>query len=109
MTKGEVWIVDIPETNGYEQQGTRPVVIVTELEANIAMIIPCTSNLKALRFPHVVEIQPTQENGLDVNSIALIFQLRAIDQKRLLRKIGIIDNNLIGTVDEVLKSMLGLG
>lgn len=55
MKKGEIWLVDIPETSGHEQQGKRPVVIIAEFKANITMIIPCTSSLSSLRFPHVLD------------------------------------------------------
>lgn len=108
MNKGEIWLVDIPESGGHEQQGARPVVLISELEANIAMIIPCTSNMKALRFPHVLELEPNKKNGLSSFSVALIFQLRAIDKKRLIKKIGTIDSDQLITVDETIKSMLKL-
>jgi len=108
MKKGEIWLVDIPESGGHEQQGPRPVVFVAKLEANIATIIPCTSNMKALRFPHVLELEPSESNGLSASTVALIFQLRAIDKKRCIKKIGTIDNDQLITIDATIKSMLKL-
>lgn len=108
MKKGEIWLVEIPETGGHEQQGIRPVVLLAELEANIAMVIPCTGNMKALRFPRVLELEPDKDNGLDTKSVILIFQLRAIDKKRLIKKIGVIKNEQINMLDEAIKSMLKL-
>lgn len=32
MKKGEIWLVELPSTNGHEQAGTRPVIILTETE-----------------------------------------------------------------------------
>ncbi|MCP4405435.1 MAG: type II toxin-antitoxin system PemK/MazF family toxin, partial [bacterium] len=29
MNKGEIWLVEIPPTNGYEQKGTRPVLVLS--------------------------------------------------------------------------------
>lgn len=106
MHKGEIWLVDIPETNGHEQQGKRPVVLLAKLEADIAIVIPCTSNVKTLRFPHVFEIEPSQKNGLSAHSVALIFQLRAIDRKRLNKKIGTVSSKQIKNIDQIMKSML---
>ena len=108
MNKWEIWLVDIPWSWWHEQQGKRPVVIIAELEANIAIIVPFTSNMKALRFPHVIEISPNKINGLTTLSIALIFQLRAIDKNKLIKKIGIVDKHEIITIDDTIKSMLKL-
>ncbi|MBI2581466.1 type II toxin-antitoxin system PemK/MazF family toxin [Candidatus Woesearchaeota archaeon] len=51
MKKGEIWLVELPTTNGHEQEGYRPAMVLAEAEANIAIIVPFTSNLQALRFP----------------------------------------------------------
>ena len=56
MKKGEIWLVELPSTNGREQKGKRPVIILSETEADIAIIIPFTSNLQALRFPNTIEL-----------------------------------------------------
>ncbi len=73
MNKGEIWLVDLPPANGHEQSGTRPVILITETKANIAIIIPFTSNLQALRFPHTIEVKPSGKNGLSDISVALLF------------------------------------
>ncbi len=108
MKKGEVWLVELPSTNGHEQAGTRPVVVLAETEANVAIIVPFTSNLQALRFPHTIEVKPTEKNGLINISIALVFQVRAIDKKRLKNKIGELDNSTLNEMDPILKKILGL-
>ena len=87
MEPGEIWVVDIPATDGKEQRGQRPVVLVARLEAEMTMIIPCTSKLGARRFKHILELEPDFENGLEKISIALLFQMRSIDQKRFVKKI----------------------
>ena len=50
MKKGKIWIVEIPSSNGHEQAGNRPVIILHETETNICIIIPLTSNLNALKL-----------------------------------------------------------
>lgn len=108
MRKGEIWLVELPYTNGHEQTGARPVIVLAETEADIAIIVPFTSNLQALRFPHTIEVKPCKENGLKDISVALIFQVRAIDKKRLKKKIGELGNSTLREVDTILKKILGL-
>ncbi len=108
MKKGEMWLVEFPSTDSHEQSGTRPVIIISETEANIVLVIPLTSNLQALRFPHTLEIKPSKLNGLNAVSVGLAFQLRAIDKKRLRTKIGEIEESILKRIDVLLKMLLGL-
>ena len=74
MKKGEIWLVDIPKSGeGHEQYGSRPVCIISEGEANTKVIIPFTSNLKAMKFKNVFEVKPDKNNNLKETSVALIF------------------------------------
>lgn len=108
MKKGEIWLVEIPPTNGHEQSGLRPVLVLSPIEANVAIIIPFTSNMSALRFPHTLEIHPTASNGLNAISVALVFQIRAIDKKRLQRKVGALSSDLVEQIDTMIRHMLSL-
>lgn len=104
MDKGDIWLVEIPQTNGHEQSGKRPVIIITE--SNIAIIIPFTSNIQVLRFPHTIEVEPSKSNGLTMKSVALVFQIRAIDKKRLKSKIGGLESIIIMKINKMLKNLL---
>ena len=108
MKKGEIWLVEFPSANGHEQTGKRPVIIIAETEMNISIVIPFTSNLQALRFPYTVEVKPSKENKLTAVSVALVFQVRAIDKKRLKHKVGDLGNSNINRIDSILKKLLGL-
>ena len=108
MKKGEIWLVELPSNNGHEQAGTRPVIILAETKINIAIILPLTSNLQALRFPDTIEVKPTHENGLKAISVALVFQIRAIDRKRIRNKIGYIESPILNEIDEILKVLLNI-
>ena len=108
MNQGEVCLVEFPSTNGHEQAGTRPVIILAETEANVVMVIPLTTNTQALRFPHTVEVRPSGRNGLTTISIGLVFQLRAIDKKRMKKKIGVIEESILRTSHKIIKNMLNL-
>lgn len=108
MKKGEIWLVDLPATNGSEQSGLRPVLVLSHVEVTVVIILPFTANVSALRFPHTVEIQPSPANGLTAASIALVFQIRAIDRKRLQRKIGDLSPESLTAIDQMLRHMLAL-
>jgi len=107
MKKGEIWRLDMGVTDGHEQAGIRPAVIIADVVGTVVTIIPCTSNLDALRFPFTVRINPDSKNGLNMDSIAITFQLRAIDKKRLKNKMGIISSSDMKVLNSQLKKMLG--
>lgn len=108
MKKGEIWLLDLPTTNGHEQTGSRPAIILAATEANIAMVVPFTSNLQALRFANTIKVNPSNRNGLSSVSVALIFQLRAIDKKRLKTKIGELEAQPLEELDAMLRRLLSL-
>ena len=109
MTKGDVWLVNIPETVGHEQYGTRPAVILAEITVYlIAVIVPFTKNMKSSSAPFTVSIQPSRTNGLDVPSVALGMQIRAVDKTRLVKRLGVLDSADLDKLDVELKKMLQL-
>ena len=108
MQKGEIWLVELPSADGHEQAGTRPVAVLAETEANIAIIVPFTSNLQALRFPSTIEVKPSKTNGLTAISVALVFQMRAIDKKRLKKKIGNAEESVLKEINAMLKNLLNI-
>ena len=108
MKKGEIWVVEFPTSNeGHEQAGSRPVIVLADTEANISIIIPFTSNLQALRFPFTAEVKPSSSNGLSITSVALAFQIRAVDKKRMKKKIGVLEERIMKELDGMLKKLMG--
>jgi mRNA interferase MazF len=108
MARGDVLLVALPTSDQREQSGKRPAVAV---QADIAgepmlMVAPVTSNQAALRFTFAVPIDPTPQNGLTVPSVVLVFQLRAIDKRRIIRKLGELSQDDIARVDAEIWRML---
>lgn len=106
MEKGEIWLFEIPTDGGREQSGMRPAIVLSEVEAGI--VIPFTSNAQALRFPHTIDVNPSLENGLNSRSIALVFQMRVIDKRRIRNKIGAIESKTLEKIDGMIKEILHL-
>lgn len=92
MDIGDIYSIEIPPNNGHEQAGLRPAIIVQALrfekQLPTVLVVPLTSQLGAQAFPGTFLIHPDAENGLTMASVVLVFQLRAIDKRRLRRKLG---------------------
>ena len=105
----DIWLANLNPSKGTEPGKTRPVVIVqTDLLNNVhpsSIICPISSNvvpdLELLR----VHLDPLQ---LDQDSDILIDQIRAIDNRRLITKLGELTKPQIKLVKENLKIVLDL-
>jgi len=96
----EIWIADLNPTIGTEPGKVRPIVIVQTDLLNkhhpSSIICPITTNV--LKESEILRIHLKKGScGLEVNSDIMIDQIRAIDNKRLIRKVG----NL--TMDQIIK------
>jgi mRNA interferase MazF len=110
MEIGDIYTVEIPASNGHEQAGIRPAIIVQaprfQAQLSTVLIVPLTSRLAAQAFPSTFLIQPTSRNGLNVPSVALVFQLRAIDKRRLKRKLGRLSAAHLAQLQQHFKALL---
>ena len=108
MEKGEIWLTDLPQQRGKEQVGKRPALIISDTKTSLIIIIPLTSNLELLKYSYTIKINSSEQNLLDKESVAAIFQLRAIDKQRLLYKIGNLEKNYLNEIDKILRGLLKL-
>ena len=115
MKRGDIVLVDLPELvsgTGHEQTGTRPSLIVhndtTSQILSVIMMIPFTSRVSSQKFPHTIAVQPSVKNSLNAPYFLMIFQLRAIDKRRIVKKIGQLEESIMNQVDEEMKRLLGL-
>ncbi len=112
MDIGDIYTVEIPPSGGHEQAGARPAIIVqaSQFESQLptVLIVPLTSQLAAQTFPGTFLIRPDAENGLTMTSVVLVFQLRAIDKRRLGRKIGQLSASHLAQLHQLVKSLLRL-
>jgi len=106
MKRGEVWRVRFPSVPGHTQAGIRPAVIVQDDKATVSLttllVVPFTGTQAATRFPGTLEVQPDGQNGLTAPSIALVFQLTAVDQRYCLQRLGVLDQ---ATLDQLFAEM----
>jgi len=102
----EIWIADLSPKMGTEPGKTRPVLVVqTNLLNKIphpsTIICPITTNVKKDAEILRVHIKKGMSN-LQKDCDIMIDQIRAIDNKRLIKKIGDLPNDLIDFVKESL-------
>lgn len=107
MKKGEVWLIDLPDGQGHEQKGTRPALVMGTTNG-LTIAIPITTNTNLAKFSHVLVIEPSSENGLTETSIAIIYQIRALDDARFKKKIGWIPKEQRAAINQLLKDLLKL-
>ena len=108
MARGDVLIIELPASELREQSGRRPAVAV-QMEVTgdpMLVVAPITSNLAALRFAFTVRVEPSLENGLTVPSVVMVFQMRAVDKQRTVRKIGQMSKADMARIDAEIWRML---
>tara|TARA_Y100000031_G_C8203869_1_gene377620 strand:- start:36 stop:362 length:327 start_codon:yes stop_codon:yes gene_type:complete len=108
MKSGEIWLAEIPNSSGHEQSGKRPVYLVSKSIGDLIMAIPLTSNIDALRFSATLLVEASKINNLENDSVLLVFQMRAIDKKRLSKKIGKLKTGDIKLLVKQIKILLNL-
>ncbi|MEO5581696.1 MAG: type II toxin-antitoxin system PemK/MazF family toxin [Saprospiraceae bacterium] len=100
MNQGEIWNARFDPTEGREQSGARPVIIVSGNTLNdymdLVIVCPLTSSIKKIKKCLVIE--PTTENNLSQTSQILPFQIRTLRKERLFKYIGSLENSLIDQV-----------
>ena len=91
-----VFLANLDPVIGSEQGRTRPVLVISEEEINqilpVVNVLPITSRKPGRRiYPNEVLI-PAEIGGLEKESIVLCYQIRTLDKRRLIRKLGKIDD-----------------
>ncbi|MFA5294980.1 MAG: type II toxin-antitoxin system PemK/MazF family toxin [Methanoregulaceae archaeon] len=107
MKRGEIWLVDLTDARGHEQGGERPALIMGQANG-LVVVVPFTTNLRTIRFSHTVSVSPSPHNGLDRESVALVFQIVALDRERFIHRIGNLDEQELQVIAALVKDVLNL-
>ncbi|MBK7872199.1 MAG: type II toxin-antitoxin system PemK/MazF family toxin [Saprospiraceae bacterium] len=107
----EIWLADLNPRFGTEAGKTRPILIIqTNLLNSVhpsTLVCPITSNVK--RHVSILRINlKKKEGGLDKESAVMVDQVRAIDNKRLIKKLGELPEYLKDKLKENLKIIMDL-
>lgn len=101
----ELWWCTLGVNIGFEQDGSdleyrRPVLILKGLSKQTSLIIPLTTSIHTHKFRPSIGLVENKQ------ACALLSQMKVIDTKRLVRKIGSLDKNIFEEIRKTVKDML---
>lgn len=109
--RGEVWLVELGmPKDDHEQAGRRPAVILQTDDLSplsTVVVLPFTTQLKEADRAHTVLV-PAKEAGLERDSVALCHQIRALDRRRLIHKLGELLPERLSEIERAAAFVLGL-
>ena len=111
VKRGEIVLVDFEPVKGSEQEGIRPALIIQNNIYNkyspTTIVAPITSKIYKKEYPTNVNL--SKENSkLNNDSTILLNQIKTIDKRRIIRKLGSLNEFLMKKVDLAIKVSLSL-
>lgn len=112
IRRGDIVIVDLNPTEGSEQRGTRPCLVVQNDIGNehapTTIIVPFTTSIGEQLYPFEVLVS-AEECALREDSVAICSQIRTISiEHRIVENIGEIPAERMADVDTALEYSIGL-
>ena len=100
VKRGEIWLAALDPTVGSEIQKTRPCLVVSpdEIHAHLRTVIvaPMTSGSRPAGFRVPISFRGT-------DGLVLIEQSRALDKRRLLKRLGAAPDTVVAEVLRTLR------
>ena len=110
VKRGELYYAHLDPVVGSEQNGFRPVLILSNNTGNrhspTVVVAAITGKPKKMDMP--THCLLPIGNGLDIHSVVLLEQIRTIDKSRLDDRTGELDTTTMKGVDRALAISLGL-
>jgi mRNA interferase MazF len=102
INRFEVYLVNLDPTVGFEIQKTRPCLVVSpdELNHHVKTVIVAPLTTKGQDYPTRVACRFKGKAGQVV-----LDQIRTVDQRRLIKRLGRLDATIAAKVLEVLQEM----
>ncbi len=112
VRRGDIVIVELDPTEGSEQRGTRPCLVVQNNVGNAnaptTIVVPFTTSFGDELYPFEVFVS-ADESHLQEDSIALCSQLRTVSiEHRITTVVGSVPDERMDAVDTALEYSLGL-
>ena len=110
IERGEVFLVDLNPIIGAEIGKARPAVVISNnlnnIHADTVTVIPITSAIGKI-YPFEVFIKK-KEGGIEKDSKAKTNQIRTIDKRRLIKKLGPLKKETIKEIEKAILIHLGI-
>jgi mRNA interferase MazF len=109
--RGEVYLVGFDPALGAEIKKTRPALVlqndIGNRHSSTTIVAAITSRFDTTLYPIEVLIT-APEGGLDIDSVVRLDQMRTIDKRRLLKRLGKLHSATLRRVDQAIQISLGL-
>ena len=111
VRRGDIYYADLSPVVGSEQGGVRPVLIVQNNTGNkyspTVIAAAITSQINKAKLPTHIELN-ARSYGLTRDSVVLLEQIRTLDKRRLMERMGQLDEGLMDKVDSAIAVSFGL-
>lgn len=111
--RGEIYLAALDPTIGHEIKKTRPVLIIQNDTSNehsrTTIVAPITSTVRMPLSPVHALLAADGRTGLAVVSVALLNQIRTVDRRRLIKRLGLVDAQRMQHVDDAIRISLDVG
>ncbi|MDO8142425.1 MAG: type II toxin-antitoxin system PemK/MazF family toxin [Candidatus Brocadiales bacterium] len=99
----DIYLINLDPTIGFEIQKTRPCLIISpdEMNRNIQTIIVAPMTTRSHNYPTRVKVTFGKKTGWVV-----LDQIRALDRRRLVKRLGRVSDDIIIIIKAVIKEML---
>lgn len=114
MKRGEIYSANLQPRSGSEQQGRRPVIVISHdgfnqnLRWRSIIVIPVSTSSAQARRGSTAILLPQGTGGLNQESVALCHQITTLDRAKLTEKIGELSNEWMGKIEEGVKAATDL-
>jgi mRNA interferase MazF len=109
--RGEVYLVNFDPVIGSEIRKTRPALILQNDVGNryspLTIVSAITSQYEEPLYPTEVLLK-AREGGMRKDSVVLLNQIRSVDRRRLVRRMGAVSPETMRRVDRALQISVGL-
>jgi mRNA interferase MazF len=105
VSRGDIYLVSFNPTRGSEIRKTTPCVVVSpdELNAHLRTLIVAPLTTGGYAYPFRVSCQFDDKDGHVVAD-----QLRSVDRDRLIKRLGILDEDTLVELLSILQAMFAV-
>jgi len=111
VNPGDIYWVEFAGGGGHEQAGRRPAIVLQDDtyagDLPLVIVVPLTGATAATRFAGTLAIEPDENNHLRKTSVALVFQIRAVDRRAIAEQIGAITAEQLAELNTLLDKLTG--
>ena len=103
ITQYDVFLVSLDPTIGHEIKKSRPCVVISpdEMNKHISTVIIAPMTTKSHDYPTRIRLKFQKKHGWIV-----LDQVRTIDKRRLVKRLGNVEKQTIHQIKSVIKEML---